>query len=179
MDRNGPRTPWAWLLAGALLAAPACVLAAEPSGGREGPAEEHLDTLMQPTAPAAEPLPDAPPVTESRVPSAALGAARKLQNPVASDPEAFAKGRLLFAANCRVCHGPPDVGPDADTGLSPPPRDFNSAAFQNARTDGELFYVIKNGVEGTSMLPWASRLAEREIWYLVTYIRETAAPPAP
>jgi mono/diheme cytochrome c family protein len=179
MERKVPPYPAAWFLAGALLAAPACALAAEPAGAPDGPAGEHLDTLMQSTVPAAGARPDAPDVTEPRVPAADLAAARRLKNPAAGDPEALAKGRLLFAANCRVCHGPPDTGPDPDTGLSPPPRDFSSAAFRNARTDGELFYVIKNGVQGTSMLPWASRLAEREIWFLVTYIRAASAPPAP
>jgi mono/diheme cytochrome c family protein len=164
-----------WLLAAALFAwagAAPISHAAEPQMPPAGNAGEHLDTLLKPVGPPPEAA--TPPITDPRVPEADLEAARKLTNPVGDEAEAFSKGRLLFAADCRVCHGPPDAGPDPDTGFSPPPRDFSSAAFQNARSDGELFYVIKHGVEDSTMLPWASRLSDREIWYLVTYIRGAA-----
>jgi len=158
----------------------AAAWAVEPAApaGAEAPAEDHLDILLEPVAPGEEPVEAAPPVGIPRVPEADLPAARGLVNPVVSDPAAVSRGRLLFAAHCRVCHGPPDIGPDEDIGLSPPPRDFSSEAFQNARSDGEIFYVIKHGVAGTAMLPWDGRLGDREIWYLVTYIR-AAASPAP
>lgn len=178
MNRGQTGTRAGRLLAAALLAwagAATAAGAAEPQAPpATAPAEGHLDTLLKPVGPPPDPSAQAPPVTDPRVPEAELEAARKLVNPLVNDPEAFSKGRLLFAANCRVCHGPPDLGPGPDTGFAPPPRDFSSPAFQGARTDGELFYAIKHGVEGTTMLPWASRLSDREIWYLVSYIRVAA-----
>lgn len=173
-----------WLFATLLVVWAATAQAAEPQAppAATGTAGEHLDTLLKPVGPAPD-APnqgvEAPPVTDPRVPEAALEAARKLVNPVAGNPDALSKGRLLFAADCRVCHGPADTGPDSDTGFAPPPRDFSGAAFQNARSDGEIFYAIKRGVEGTTMLPWASRLSDREVWYLVTYIRGAAEGRAP
>lgn len=143
----------------------------EPPAGREGPPAEALDTLLEPMSKPPDPAAEMPPVSQPRVPPADLKAARTLHNPVAEDPVAVSKGRLLFAANCRVCHGPAEEGPDPDSGFSPPPRDFASTEFQASRTDGEIFFVTKNGVDETAMLPWASRLTDREIWYLVTYIR--------
>jgi mono/diheme cytochrome c family protein len=181
MARQGTGGEWgrltAALLTAALLTWGAAARAAEPEGPPAvTPAGEHLDTLLKPVAPseARDPAAEAPPLSDPRVPEADLEAARRLVNPVGNDADAISKGRLLFAADCRVCHGPPDTGPDPDTGFSPPPRDFAAPAFQGARSDGELFYAIKHGVAGTTMLPWASRLSEREMWYLVTYIRSAA-----
>jgi mono/diheme cytochrome c family protein len=181
MDRRVTRQVAPWLLGLALAAGAASALAAEPKSdaGPEGPAAEDLDTLLKPVAAPPNPNAEAPPVTQPRVPPRDLNAARARPNPVADDPKAIPKGRLLFAANCRVCHAIADGGPDPDSGFSPPPRDFAGAEFQAGRTDGEIFYVIKNGVDDTAMLAWASRLTDREIWYLVAYIRTLAGPDTP
>lgn len=53
-----------------------------------------------------------------------------------------------------------------------PPRDFTGCQFQKARDDGELFWIIKNGIPGTGMVRMIpSKLAEEEGWKLVAYIR--------
>lgn len=164
-------------LAGAwLLLAPGFLPAAEPAptAGSEAPPREDLNRLMGPAPAAAAEAP----VPESRVPEEHRKEVRLLVNPVTGDAAAVSKGGLLFAANCRVCHGSASEGPPPDSGFNPPPRDFRSAAFHAARTDGELFYAIRHGVDGTAMLPWDGRLSDREIWMLVAYIR-TRAGTAP
>lgn len=143
----------------------------EPPAAPDGPPVPALDHLLSAPAAAAE-----APIPKSPMPDAERGKVRALENPVAGDAAA-SKGGLLFAANCRVCHGSASDGPPPDSGFTPPPRDFRSTAFHAARTDGELFWVIKNGVDGTAMLPWGSRLTEREIWMLVAYIRTRASTP--
>lgn len=174
MDRHPTRTLAACLLACVLAAAPALAAEPKPAAGPEGPTADDLDTLLTPVAEPPGPAAPAPPVTDSRVPAKDRKAARERINPLAGDPVAVSKGRLLFAANCHVCHAVDDGGPDPDSGFSPPPRDFTLPEFQATRTDGEIFYVIKNGVEDTAMLPWASRLTDREVWFLVDYIRTLA-----
>jgi mono/diheme cytochrome c family protein len=153
-----------------LVLAPAAVLAAEP----EPPAapEPPIDPIFS-DAPADLEVP----VPASPVPNAEREAVRALTNPVAGDPSALSKGGLLFAAHCTVCHGSASEGPPADSGFTPPPRDFRSAAFHAVRSDGELFWAIKNGVDGTAMLPWEGRLSDREIWMLVAYIRTRIGTP--
>jgi len=161
----------AWLLLAPGLA-PA--VEPEPPAAPDGPPGQAMDHLMAaPPAMAAE-----APIPKSPVPDAERKAIRRLANPVAGDAAAASKGGLLFAAHCRVCHGSASEGPPPDSGFTPPPRDFRSAAFHAARTDGELFYAIQKGVDGTAMLPWESRLTEREIWMVVVYIR-TRADTAP
>lgn len=148
--------------------------AAEPRGGvaGPGPGEDVPGILDQPdAAPDRTPL---PPVPVAPVPLTY----RNMKNPVAETPDNLNKGRLLFAAHCRVCHGP--VAQEDVSGTPFTSVDFSSRAFQAGRTDGELFYRIKTGLPGTAMLAWEGRLSDREIWLLVTYIRLLrSVPPAP
>jgi mono/diheme cytochrome c family protein len=157
-----------------LLMAPVFAAAAEPGSPppAEAPAGGALHRMLSasPAAAAEVPVPGSP------VPDAERKKVMALVNPVADDPSALSKGGLLFAANCKVCHGSLTEGPPPDPGFSTPPRDFRSEAFHAARTDGELFWAIKNGVDGTAMLPWDGRLSDREIWMVVTYLR--TRPPA-
>jgi mono/diheme cytochrome c family protein len=157
------------LLAGAwLVLAPGLSQAVEPapSAAPASPGAEMNHLMAAPPAAASE-----APVPESVVPEEHRKEVRLLVNPVAGDAAAVSKGGLLFAANCRVCHGSASEGPPPNSGFTPPPRDFRSRAFHAARTDGELFYAIRHGVDGTAMLPWEGRLTDREIWMLVAYIR--------
>jgi mono/diheme cytochrome c family protein len=53
-----------------------------------------------------------------------------------------------------------------------PPRDFTDCAFQQARDDGELFWVIKYGSPGTGMQALIPNiLNEEEGWKVVAYLR--------
>lgn len=87
-------------------------------------------------------------------------------------------GRELYLANCQTCHGSDGTGKTAaGVGLYPPPRDLSRTALEDRkRTDGELFYLVKNGVRNTGMPAWP--LEDRQIWELVAFLRslpQTAA----
>lgn len=110
-------------------------------------------------------------------------AARDHQNPLGAKPGAgdLAAGRTLFQKNCEICHGYDGNGrTDAGNGLFPPPRNLNrSAIAERKRTDGELFYLIREGVRNTGMPSW--QLTDQQTWQLVSFIRQlpiTAAPEA-
>jgi hypothetical protein len=38
-------------------------------------------------------------------------------------------------------------------------------------SDGQFFWAIQNGSEGTAMISWKSQLEDPEIWALVRFIR--------
>lgn len=75
-------------------------------------------------------------------------------------------GRGLFEAQCASCHGlnatggPEVVGPDLTTG-----------EFRRASTDTGLFAVIRDGVNGTSMVGLGADAPDQSVWQLVTYLR--------
>jgi mono/diheme cytochrome c family protein len=99
--------------------------------------------------------------------------ARNLQNPIARSPEIIAAGRAHFADHCATCHANDGSGDTAmGRGLFPKPPDMRLARTQEL-TDGELFYIIENGVRFTGMPGWGTGdpSGEQASWHLVHFIR--------
>ena len=99
--------------------------------------------------------------------------ARAMTNPVASSNEAIADGRAHFADHCAVCHDNNGSGDTAmGRGMWPKAPDMRLARTQDL-TDGELFWIIENGVRFTGMPAWGDGTKEGEIasWNLVHFIR--------
>src|SRR5713226_1820067 len=100
--------------------------------------------------------------------------ARLTQNPLLASAEDLRKARLHFADHCAVCHDNDGSGNTAiGQGLYPKPPDLRSPETQNL-TDGELFWIIENGVRFTGM-PAFSNGGEhggmQDSWKLVHFIR--------
>jgi mono/diheme cytochrome c family protein len=98
--------------------------------------------------------------------------ARGLANPVAASEENLRDGRLHFADHCAICHGN-DGSCDTmmGSGLYPKPPDLRLAETQKL-SDGELFWIIENGVRFTGMPAFSSRHSSPEdSWKLVHFIR--------
>ncbi len=119
-----------------------------------------------------------------RVPAAALAAARRLANPVPATSENLAKGKVLYLGRgfCATCHGRDGrgLGPDVDTAAlrGALPRDFTDPAWQRARSDGELLWILHEGSPGTAMAPFVPRvLSEREAWQVLLYVRALGQRP--
>jgi mono/diheme cytochrome c family protein len=100
-------------------------------------------------------------------------AARSIRNPVTATPDVVAEGMAHFADHCAACHAN-DGGGDVEMnrGLYPKAPDMRGAATQQL-TDGELFYIIENGVRFTGMPGWSTGTAagEQSSWHLVHFIR--------
>jgi mono/diheme cytochrome c family protein len=101
-------------------------------------------------------------------------AARDTVNPVSPSPDVLAEGLAHFADHCAACHANDGSG-DTELGrrLYPRPPDLRLPATQSL-TDGELFYVIENGVRLTGMPAWSTGTEEGRAssWRLVRFIRE-------
>ena len=97
--------------------------------------------------------------------------ARGLRNPVALTPDALREGRDHFADHCSTCHandgsGKTEMGPN----FYPRVPDMRLAGTQNL-SDGELFYIIRNGVRLTGMPAWSGDHEVADDWKLVHFIR--------
>src|SRR5262249_51671865 len=100
-------------------------------------------------------------------------AAREAVNPVPASPQALMEGMEHFADDCAFCHANDGSGnTDIGKGLYPKPPDMKQNATQNL-SDGELFYIIQNGVRFTGMPGFATPdgLHDQDSWKLVRFIR--------
>lgn len=77
--------------------------------------------------------------------------ARQAQNPVLDSSEVQHEARLHFADHCAICHANDGRGNTAiGNGLYPKPPDLRLSSTQDL-SDGELFWIIENGVRFTGM----------------------------
>ena len=98
---------------------------------------------------------------------------RSRRNPVALTPEVFTSAKSHWADHCASCHGSDGRGDTAiGRGLFPKAPDMRQDQTQSL-TDGELFYIIENGIRLTGMPAWGSGSpdAASETWELVHLIR--------
>jgi mono/diheme cytochrome c family protein len=88
------------------------------------------------------------------------------------NPENIADGKDLFTSYCMVCHGldGQNTGVPFATTVSPPVPSLASADVQ-AYTDGQLRWIIENGISPSGMPPSKGDFSAQEIWHMVLYIR--------
>ena len=91
-----------------------------------------------------------------------------LTNPFGA--EAAAQGAEVFKTNCQMCHGPQGHG-DGPAGQSLDPRPRNLAELQTKAGDDFLFWRIREGKPGTSMVAWKGILTDEQIWQAISFIR--------
>ncbi|MGC2015366.1 MAG: c-type cytochrome, partial [Candidatus Acidiferrales bacterium] len=94
-------------------------------------------------------------------------------NPWKATPDVLKDARESFLDRCAVCHGPDGSGQTQDgRNLYPQVPDLRLPQTQNL-TDGEIRYIIRNGVRLTGMPGWAKPHDEQsdDSWKLVLLIR--------
>lgn len=100
-----------------------------------------------------------------------------MANPLPFTEEYLKKGEVLYQNQsrpiaCKVCHGINGDGKgDPDFESSPPARDFSCAKTMKTLSDGQLFWIIKNGSPNTSMFSFVT-LSNEQVWQLIHYIRQ-------
>jgi mono/diheme cytochrome c family protein len=104
--------------------------------------------------------------------------AAKQPNPVKPSAASIAQGKKIFGYDCAMCHGTDgdgkgDLAADLKLKLS----DFRDPASLKNMTDGELFYIIKNG-KG-EMPSEGDRAKPDDVWNLVNFIRSLARKDTP
>jgi predicted CXXCH cytochrome family protein len=98
---------------------------------------------------------------------------RRARNPLETSSDALQQGREYFLTRCAVCHGIDGSG-QTQIGLNLYPRasDLRASKTQSL-TDGELHYIIENGIQLTGMPAWGNphRESTENSWQLVLFIR--------
>lgn len=98
---------------------------------------------------------------------------RNLTNPVPLTAEVRREGRAHFADHCAVCHANDGSGQTPiGKNVYPKAPDLRLRETQSM-SDGELFWVIHNGIRFTAMPAWGAGEPEKDLdsWKLVHFMR--------
>ena len=94
---------------------------------------------------------------------------KQLKNPVPASELFIAEARDHFADHCASCHANNGSGKtQMGQNMYPPAPDMRSGYTQEL-SDGELFYIIKEGIRFSGMPGWGGD--DEENWKLVHFIR--------
>jgi mono/diheme cytochrome c family protein len=94
----------------------------------------------------------------------------QMTNPAKSTPETMAHAKKIYGYDCAVCHGDSGNGKgELAAQLKLSLKDWNSPAALKNRTDGELFYIIRNG-QG-QMPAEGERAKPEDVWNMVEMVR--------
>jgi mono/diheme cytochrome c family protein len=99
--------------------------------------------------------------------------AARLVNPIKPTAEAQVRAKKVYGYDCAMCHGPNGNGKgDLAAEMKPPLKDYTDPAALKDISDGELFYIIKNG-KG-QMPSEGDRAKTDDLWNMVVLIRSFA-----
>src|SRR5260370_17448546 len=94
---------------------------------------------------------------------------RNANNPFSANPEILSEARSHFADHCATCHGNDGSGTtEIGQNLCPKPPDMRRTETQNL-TDGEIYYIIHNGIRLTGMPAWGEPGNDDDSWRLVLF----------
>ena len=94
------------------------------------------------------------------------------QNPVPDAQSSIDEGKEHFGHHCQICHGldGQNTGVPFAQQMSPPVADLKSTDVQGY-TDGQLHWIIVNGINPSGMPAWKGILEDDEMWKIVRYLR--------
>ena len=94
-------------------------------------------------------------------------------NPVKPTPMGMAQAKKVYGYDCAMCHGANGDGKsDLATEQKLTLKDWTNPSALQSMTDGELFYIIKNG-QG-QMPGEAGRAKTDDLWNMVVIVRSFA-----
>lgn len=97
---------------------------------------------------------------------------RDWTNPTPDNRESQTEGAEHFQHHCQICHGldGQNTGVPFAGKMSPPVDDLASKPVQDY-SDGQLKWIVDNGIRFSGMPAWKGILTEEEMWHMVRYIR--------
>ena len=98
-------------------------------------------------------------------------------NPTPDSPETVRKGAAHFRHHCQICHGldGQNTGVPFAGRMSPPVANLASSQVQKYK-DGQLKWIIENGIRFSGMPGWKGIISDEEMWAMVRYIRNLPSP---
>jgi mono/diheme cytochrome c family protein len=101
---------------------------------------------------------------------------KDVKNPIPYSADVAKEGQGHFGHHCQICHGLDGQGtgvPFANK-MQPPVADLAAKDVQDY-TDGQLKWIIENGIAPSGMPGWKGILEDDEMWKIVHFIRHLPA----
>ena len=109
----------------------------------------------------------------SSAPSTIPAGAAQATNPVKPTPESLARAKKMYGYDCAMCHGENGNGKgDLVADMKLVLKDYSDPAALKDLSDGEIFYIIKNG-KG-QMSGEGDRAKPDDLWNIVILLRSFA-----
>jgi cytochrome c len=101
---------------------------------------------------------------------------KNVKNPVPDTPEVAKEGAEHFQHHCQICHGLDGqaTGVPFAAKMDPPVVDLASKDVQEY-TDGQLKWIVENGISPYGMPGWKGILTDEEMWNIVRFMRHLPA----
>lgn len=102
------------------------------------------------------------------------------KNPLFANTKNIKRGESLYQKEakptaCKMCHGVQGNGNGRlARGLEPAPRNFTCEETMKFLSDGQLFWIIKNGSKGTAMPAHKFFMSDKDIWQVIHYLKRFA-----
>jgi mono/diheme cytochrome c family protein len=114
--------------------------------------------------------------TMTKVKHAITVRGKDVKNPLHDTKENVESGRIAFSHYCVACHGldGQNTGVPFSDRMSPPVPLLNSSSVQSY-TDGQLHWILENGISPSGMPASKGILTDSELWSIVVYIRHLPA----
>lgn len=100
-----------------------------------------------------------------------------MTSPVGFTAGAIARGGRIYAANCVACHGDTGKG-DGPAAARLRRGEANLVQHLLERRDGDLFWIIGNGIPETPMPGFSGEIAPEAQWMLIQFLRAQAQATA-
>lgn len=111
-------------------------------------------------------------IGQSRVEAAIDGSYKDKVNPVAATADNISAGRTVYNSNCAFCHGVTGAG-DAPIGQNMFPQAADLLNQNTVKmTDGQIYWVLENGLAFVGMPSFKSSLSSDDLWKATLYIRQ-------
>ena len=101
---------------------------------------------------------------------------KDVKNPIPDSDSSVKTGAMHFQHHCQICHGldGQNSGVPFAGAMNPPVANLAMKDVQ-AYADGQLKWIIENGIRYSGMPAWKGILEDEEMWHIVHFIRHLPA----
>ena len=103
--------------------------------------------------------------------------AAAVKNPVPANPASIKKGQQNYDKACEHCHGSNAQGDGPLAPTNPSPANLTDDKWDHGSSDGEIYFIIANGIRDSEMKGVRSEMTATDMWHIVNYLRSIGPKP--